>query len=348
MQRTFFLALSAVIAAGFSVFAVHAQGDGSEPLDTHTERRISRYLRYNVCPRTYRNTSEGEAMRTRCEYLLAKRLEERENIRQRRSHLGERDVSARLRSPEVKPSLAARAPFDPQGEGSEPLDSLQESRLRRYAQNDNCDVDALNDEEQTRCIFLLRERDYIRDQAVARGRETSRRSRMYRSPLTAAERRERAKNLTFMSARTDQRGFREATQPMLPEFDFSGSGSTPLGEAQENRLYRYVEDDKCPKDASKEITERCEYLLRYRRFLRASEVMKARERLSSRGLLVPVRRGVQTEYRDLIRNVISIQGIRQSTGFRGRPRTLEEAEEDFGDPVTVPGDCQIDAKLCNE
>lgn len=350
MLRTFSVALSAIFILGFGFLVVNAAGDGSEPLDTHSERRISRYLRYTICPRTYRNTPKGEAVRTRCEYLLAELREAQETRRGLRLDIRTRSLAERLYSPTKEPIFTEKPPFDPQGAGSEPLAPLPESRVRRYAGNDNCQVNALTDEEQTRCLFLMRERDNIRDLAVERRRYTLRRSRPYVAPRTAKELlREIARRDVIKSAQSDRAGFRRPTQVTFEDFDFSGSGSESLTEAKENRLYRYVEADKCPRNASQEINERCDYLLRYRRFVRAREVEKAQERLRNRGFLGGriIRRGIDSVYRNLIGNVLSLQDIRRSAGFRGRPKTLEEAESNFQAPVTVPGDCQIDPNLCN-
>ena len=136
------------------------------------------------------------------------------------------------------------------------------------------------------------------------------------------------------------------------EFDESGPGSVPLVESVENRVNQYVNRGNCSRLNKQDMKDRCEYILNHRKHLRISDDERLRGRTSSRVSegAVLLRRGVQRVYRGNISNTSSVIKARTlQGGFRPSPRTIREAEANFGAPVVVEGDddrCQKISKLC--
>jgi hypothetical protein len=331
--------------------------DGSTLLDNHTERRLKKYLERRTCPRTYRNTDGGRNEKIRCEYLLEEMRLAAESRLEARLRLRQRSIAERLyiipnRVP-VKAALQAYRVFNPDAPGSEPLESEdREIQVRRYASNDNCKEVTLNATELTRCHYLVSELDEVRRNALLRRRIATVAQRIANpQPHDFAIRRKLTTGYGGKSAGSEIMTRRSVTTPVVAEvFDPSGQGSVPLIASQESRLRRYVDDDKCPKNTTQEVAERCRYLLRLRIHHRSPSLDRAQKRLQSRGLYdISIRRGVYGAYRSTLGTTVEyIRASQKAQEYYIRPRTRKEIEEFYKTPVTVPGDCQVDKKLCNK
>ena len=121
-------------------------------------------------------------------------------------------------------------------------------------------------------------------------------------------------------------------------FDEDGPGSELLGKSEEARIRRYVENNNCTKVPRSAWIERCEYLVKYRNHQREKSLSRSESRISNQAGDALIRRGVSTFYRSSIKNTTSIIQLRVKSGFRPRPRTIQEVEDNFQDPVNVEGD----------
>lgn len=303
---------------------------GAEPLNTHTEARFRRYLSRSS---EARNLNDEEQQRF--EYLQWEKECEQQARRNRRLQQRRQSISDRLRVNEETDTSVPQAAFDPYGPGSEPLAPSRESRIARYVKNDNCESVSFAEEDFVRCIYLLRQQDALSAQAIA-NRRTARRDRTASTRVTS---RKISTTLTNKSAARSV--FSADKSPSdAEEFDVSGPGSEPLGSGEENRIQRYVENGQCSRLSRRaDWMERCDYLVQYRENQRKISASKSRTRVTNQDSSSRVfRRGVDSTYRRSISNTTSVLKLRAAAGFRGRPRTVQQAQEGYQAPVTVDGD----------
>jgi hypothetical protein len=317
----------------FGVSAARAEEEcgggstGSEPMDSHTEARLTRYLRGSSSPRTFRSTEE----KVRWEWLYAEDQCEKANRRER--HLGQRSTSIqdRLRiAPKPTDKDRALPVFDPTGPGSEPLsDSHREARVRQYAKSDNCQGGVLSVEDKERCIFLVQEQYELTRNALERRRQSS---VAERSDSRRADRlNQRLLQQSYTEGPTSYSSKTGASERKTVDFDPTGPGSTPLDRGTEVRLRQYIESDKCPVTTHPEVTERCRWLNAQKNYLRTQQTDRTQKRLESRGLgNVRLTRGVRgggksvyTQYQPYLR-------VERLEKRGGAPRTIQEVEERFG------------------
>ena len=135
--------------------------------------------------------------------------------------------------------------------------------------------------------------------------------------------------------------FRSSTEQQVthsaatPEFDMQGPGSMPLSGAAENRLARYVNNDRCPQTIDVPLNERCQFLLTLSRYQNTQSLVRTRKILRSRGLLKTglITHSIQ-EFENGLGDLNPHLRLQENvTGQSLRPRTLEQAGAAFGAAV---------------
>lgn len=312
---------------------------GSEPMSTHLESRYARYLRRAAFPRTYGSQEELE----RWCYLWEEKQQADEDRRATRLDLRDKTQAERFNIFEdVVQTVDDLPAFDIEGVGSEPLEEAhREIRMQERAKSDNCSR-LIIQEEIDRCTYLIRLRYHIRDQAVERRRLARARSRTIYEPST----RTRPTGIITKSAEGDRQSLEQQDLNVTIDFDPDGPGSDELSESEENRIMRYVENGSCSRLRQELHRVRCEFLVKERQYNQSKIRIGSQSRAAK--VTGTLRRGVYTDYRRTVGNAAGIERTRQESGFRPTPRTIREAQENFQDPITVPGDCQIDENLCNK
>ncbi|MBT3835296.1 hypothetical protein HOF56_03535 [Candidatus Peribacteria bacterium] len=303
---------------------------GSDALDTHTEARFKRYLNSGSIPRNLSDEQE-----VRYEYLDWERQCQNLSRRDRRMQLRRRTTSERLKLPNKTVAVQTGSTvFNPDGPGSEELDNNRESRIKGYVRNDNCESDGLETAEYERCIYLLREKDSKTKEALAR-RRIGRRTRAVNRRVSS---RRVAPIDTSRFETTGDSSYSESAGVDVEEFDEDGPGSDSLSRSEEARIRRYVENNNCAKVPRSSWTERCEYLVEYRNYQRNKSLSRSSSRISRQTGNALLRRGVNTSYRKSIKNTNAVLQLKLKSGFRPRPRTVQEADNNFQDPISVEGD----------
>jgi len=314
--------LSAATSSAQVVFDI--DGPGSEPLDYHSEARLKRsYVENEKCPVTL-----DEELQVRCEYLIQKKRYDAEVRRSLRLDQRNRSLNERLEIREGDRVVPEALVFNPDGPGSEPLSPNREARISQRARGENCDESKMNTEEFERCMYLWLKMRYERG-LIQMDKRSSRKSRV----VNRAAARLSGRQIFFEIEEVKKS---EKVDPV--EFDESGPGSVPLGAADENRIYQYVNNKDCSRLSKKDMKDRCEYILKYNYYLRTSSDERMRSRTSIRVSTgdVLLRRGIQ---RGNIGNTTSVIRARAlQGGFKPSPRTIREAEANFSAPVLVEGD----------
>ena len=114
----------------------------------------------------------------------------------------------------------------------------------------------------------------------------------------------------------------EATDANGQTFDMTGPGSEPLHQATEDRLQRYLNNDKCPLTYDTAIRDRCDFLLRLMRYQQKQAVQGDRLRRRSRvgDRVTTGRRGLDTAYSRSLTTATRV--LQQQGGRMLRPRTI--------------------------
>lgn len=105
-------------------------------------------------------------------------------------------------------------------------------------------------------------------------------------------------------------------------FDMTGPGSIPLDEAAENRLQRYLNNEKCPLTSDTALRDRCDFLFRLMRHQGKRAVQMDRLRRQSRlgDRVTTGRRGLDSAYNRSL--TTATQMLQKQGGRMLRPRTI--------------------------
>ncbi len=319
----------------------------AEELDRHTEDRFLRYLRNNSFPRSF---SAEEQLQRWCYLWNDKNARDAARRDRGHSNRASRTLEERFYlTEEEKEGIVVPTP-----EGSfENLPQNRKARILERVKNDNCDPGGGTErelEEYAFCLQLMQERNARREE-ILQSRRNIAGGGATRLRSAAEERRvRRLAGHASKFAPADRSSILERAEKGAEMFDSEGPGSEPLSNALEAKIKRAVNRGDCSRLRSEEERIRCLWLMAKDRFQRAALRARVEKRVRTSGVSASsrLRRGVSVHYRSLIGTTrAAIQHRRLEGGFRPTPRTIQDLKQ-YKDPVVVPGDCEIDPKLCNK
>ncbi|HLC76009.1 MAG TPA: hypothetical protein VJB82_02740 [Candidatus Peribacterales bacterium] len=321
------------------------------PLDTHTEARFKKYLDGFSTPKTL--ASEEEAKRWCYLFELRESIEATNRVHRqdfRTRTLLQRfdninvDTTGEKTTPPAAPLTDVELSDLPPSRQAKILRKL---RLRNCTEGGGTTEEI---EEYAICIKELAKAIESSDDAVLR-RRVERLSERVSQPSTPSEssRSQETGDYTRGTAAQDLQSIHQAVVDVRT-FDLHGPGSQPLSVPIEAKIKPYAERHDCSRVSIGESKIRCEWLVQYSYYLRKLNPSRSEANLRSLGLLngVLLRRGVNQTYRSAVESTQGILNTRRLQGFRPSPRTIQDLKENFQSPVVVPGDCQVDPKLCNK
>ena len=138
----------------------------------------------------------------------------------------------------------------------------------------------------------------------------------------------------FRSYQSERSAASEAPDDVaVEEIDRTGPGSVPLSDSLENRISRYLLNDRCPIGREKAVQERCAFLLKLQR-VPSGRALNERLSPRTRNVIEQVEEGVQIHrsiggtYGKQVQNTTAVlRAQKQSGGLRGRPRTLSDVKD---------------------
>lgn len=333
------------------------EGRQPDPVDRKTEVRFRRYAEGSASPKTFANIT---ALERWC-FLWDEEQTKDVSRRERKMEFRTRTLPSRFydlgiiiterKEERVEPFFAPETDKE-----LKDLPPNRRARVRARITNRNCHPGGGTDRETKEYAICLKELKKITDAAgdhVEGGRlvgSASRTEQRRRNAITPKEDTARTGYGKDSPPEDEQSFIGEEGKLNETVFDPQGAGSAPLSAALENRVRSYVESRDCHRVTPPEAKTRCLWLVQSELMNRQGRIDRAQIRLRTFGVLngAGIRRGIDTVSRKSIGSVQAIDRQRRLLGFRPSPRTIQEIKENYGEPVVVPGDCQVDPKLCNK
>ncbi len=327
------------------------EGRLTEPLDTHTEVRLKKYLSRSAFPKTFSNMEELQRWCSLWEENEKTKVVSRES----RLDFRMRTLLQRFYKEEGDSEATGTIAEAPETDLElEDLAPNRQARVQSRINRRNCEAGGTTDEALEEYAICLKELKKVIDQATdtIEGRRMVRQIVRTERHLTSAQKDARVKGGDYSKgSASEETQSIDQKETNAIQFDPAGPGSEPLQESLENKIGEYVNRGDCLRVTPPEAKVRCQWLVQKNIVGRQGVGGRAESKLRSLGILngTTIRRGImQDVYRERIDTSQSIVRTRRLQGFRPSPRTVKELQENYQTPIVVPGDCQVDPKLCNQ